>query len=236
MTSFQVFLSVQQKHGKRMNEMIQRPEYKLGTNEFRQGLVRGYGDKGDANLVRVYSDSDGVKIAINQSLADAAPSTEAVLGSLVKVILTASEAQAEEAKQIKKLGRCSINTMKHVVIIILSFSFHQLSAQPVRLSLTEFSNQMNGEFPQIFDHATRLVSSSVENSNFIYHFQLRADQIEFRSALPHVKAQILKTVCGKPKDKILLTVYKANLVYKYENDKGNYLGEFMVRPEHCFPK
>lgn len=95
-----------------INEMIKRPEYKFWSEEFKEGLVCGYGEKGDANLVRVFSDGHGVKIAINRSLADAAPSSEAVLGSLVKAmsesfattyykakgILSASEAQSEEAK------------------------------------------------------------------------------------------------------------------------------------------
>lgn len=93
-----------------INDMIQRPEYQFWTQEFHEGLVCGYGEKGDANLVRVYSNGQGIKIAINRSLADAAPSAEAVLGSLVKAmsesfattyykakgILAASEAQAEE--------------------------------------------------------------------------------------------------------------------------------------------
>lgn len=96
-----------------INDMLQRPEYSFWTTEFREGLVCGYGEKGDANLVRVFSDGTGVKIAINRSLADAAPSAEAVLGSLVKAmsesfattyykakgILSASEAQSEDSKQ-----------------------------------------------------------------------------------------------------------------------------------------
>lgn len=96
-----------------INDMLQRPEYKFWSEEFKEGLVCGYGEKGDANLVRVYSDGNGVKIAINRSLADAAPSAEAVLGSLVKAmsesfattyykakgILPASEAQSEESKR-----------------------------------------------------------------------------------------------------------------------------------------
>jgi len=97
-----------------IHEMIQRPEYKFWMEEFQEGLVCGYGEKGDANLVRVHSDGKkGITIAINRSLADAAPSAEAVLGSLVKAmsesfattyykakgILSASEAQTEDAKQ-----------------------------------------------------------------------------------------------------------------------------------------
>ena len=96
-----------------INDMLKRPEYSFWSEEFKEGLVCGYGEKGDANLVRVYSNGNGVKIAINRTMADAAPSAEAVLGSLVKAmsesfamtyyrakgILSASEAQSEEAKQ-----------------------------------------------------------------------------------------------------------------------------------------
>ena len=96
-----------------INEMLKRPEYAFWTKEFEEGLVCGYGEKGDANLVRVYSTGNGVKIAINRTIADAAPSAEAVLGSLVKAmsesfattyykakgILSATEAQNEESKQ-----------------------------------------------------------------------------------------------------------------------------------------
>ena len=95
-----------------IHQLLQRPEYKFWLDEFKEGLVCGYGEKGDANLVRVYSDGNGVMIAINRSLADAAPSAEAVLGSLVRAmsesfamtyykakgILAASEAQSEEAR------------------------------------------------------------------------------------------------------------------------------------------
>ncbi len=95
-----------------IHQLLQRPEYKFWSDEFKEGLVCGYGEKGDANLVRVYSEGNGVMIAINRSLADAAPSAEAVLGSLVRAmsesfamtyykakgILAASEAQSEEAR------------------------------------------------------------------------------------------------------------------------------------------
>lgn len=101
-----------------IHEMLARPEYDFWLGEFKEGLVCGYGEKGDTNLVRVYSDGNGVKIAINRSLADAAPSAEAVLGELVRAmsesfantyykakgILSASEAQSEEAKQ-KNAGK-----------------------------------------------------------------------------------------------------------------------------------
>lgn len=54
-----------------INDMLKRPEYKFGTEEFKEGLVYCYGKKGDANLVRGYLDGNGVKVAINRTIADA---------------------------------------------------------------------------------------------------------------------------------------------------------------------
>ncbi len=67
------------------DEMLQRSEYKFWGKEFSEGLVCEYVEKGDSTtLVRVFSDGGGIKITINKSLADAAPSAEAVLGALVQ--------------------------------------------------------------------------------------------------------------------------------------------------------
>ena len=99
-----------------INDLIQRKEYQFWRDEFKNGLVCVYGEKGDENLVRIASNGEGVQISINRSLADAAPSAEAVLGSLVKAmsesfantyyrakgILPASEIQKEETKNAAK--------------------------------------------------------------------------------------------------------------------------------------
>jgi hypothetical protein len=69
-----------------IHEMLKREEYRFWVNEFKDGLVCAYGEKGDTNLVRVFSEGSGIRIAINQSLADAAPSVEAVLGALVRAM------------------------------------------------------------------------------------------------------------------------------------------------------
>lgn len=101
-----------------INELVKRGEFSFWSEEFEEGLVCGYGEKSDVNLVRVFSSGKGIKIQINRSLADAAPSAEHVLGALVKAmsesfaatyyrakgILAASEAQAEDAKQKANAG------------------------------------------------------------------------------------------------------------------------------------
>ena len=66
-----------------IHEMTGREEYSFWREEFREGLVCCYGEKND-NLVRVFSDGKGIKININKGLADEAPSSEALLGVLVK--------------------------------------------------------------------------------------------------------------------------------------------------------
>lgn len=69
-----------------INEMVQRPEYEFWREEFKEGLVCGYGEKGDGNIVRVYSEGNGVKIAINSSHADGNPSSDSVLGTLIQAM------------------------------------------------------------------------------------------------------------------------------------------------------
>ena len=66
-----------------IDELTKREEYQFWREEFAQGLVCAYGEATDA-LVRVFSDSPGIKIAINQDLATTIPSSEAILGVLVK--------------------------------------------------------------------------------------------------------------------------------------------------------
>lgn len=68
---------------KLMHEFVNREEYAFWREEFKEGLVCAYGEKSDLNLVRVYSEGRGIKIDINRSLAEVAPSSETVLGALV---------------------------------------------------------------------------------------------------------------------------------------------------------
>lgn len=108
-----------------------------------------------------------------------------------------------------------------------------LLAQVTRPSLKDISVLENKSLPQIYDHATKLNTTTVENNNFYYHFLVGATQKEFDFALPKVKAQILKTICSRKTERTILKEHKANIVYRYESDKGISLGEFMVKPDFC---
>lgn len=119
--------------------------------------------------------------------------------------------------------------LKIIFLLMALNTFAQTSGQ----SLQELSAKINKTLPEIYDHATKLMSTTVENNNFYYHFMLKATKKEYKGALPHVQAQILKTICSKPTERTILLGHKANIVYRYENDKGQSLGEFMVRPSHC---
>ncbi|WPU66649.1 hypothetical protein [Peredibacter starrii] len=92
---------------------------------------------------------------------------------------------------------------------------------------------MNKELPEIYDHMTKLMRTSVENNNFKYQFLINADQKEYNWALPKVRSQILSNICKNSRQKAILKNYSANIVYSYENVKGQSLGEFMVKPDHC---
>lgn len=100
-------------------------------------------------------------------------------------------------------------------------------------NLEEYSVKINKDLPEKYDSITKLRKTTVENNNLIYNFLVDADQGEFDWAMPKVKSQVMSTICTKGRDKTALHQYNANIVYRYENVKGQALGEFMVRPEHC---
>lgn len=99
--------------------------------------------------------------------------------------------------------------------------------------LRSYSAEINKSLPENFDPVTRLRTTTVQNNNLYYHFLVKVSQEEFKEALPKVRGQILRTICSQSREKRGLKTYRANLVYQYENEKGQSLGEFMVRPEHC---
>ena len=70
---------------KALHELTQREEYAFWREEFPRGLTCSYNGTGE-ELVRVFSDSPGIKIAINQQLATTMPASEAILGVLVKAM------------------------------------------------------------------------------------------------------------------------------------------------------
>lgn len=119
---------------------------------------------------------------------------------------------------------------KHLLALFVTLP---VLAQVPRPSLKDISTEENKSFPQIYDHATKLIKTTVENNNFYYHFLVGANQKEFDFALPKVKAQILKSICARKTERTILKEHKANIVYRYESDKGMSLGEFMVKPQHC---
>lgn len=119
---------------------------------------------------------------------------------------------------------------KFLLCFLISLSSY---AQVARPTLTELSSTINKSLPETWDHATKLLRTTVENNNIFYHFVLKANEDEYKWALPKVKAQVLRTICSKPREKSILKDYQANIVYKYESDKGLTLGEFMIKPDHC---
>lgn len=126
-----------------------------------------------------------------------------------------------------------INYIKITLFILFILLISSAIAQPDRPTISEVSKNLNKELPQVYDHATKLMTTTVENNNFIYHFTLRATEIEYKMALPKVKSQILSTICSKKRERSLFEDHKVGLVYRYESERGTTLGEFLVRPEHC---
>lgn len=120
--------------------------------------------------------------------------------------------------------------MKKIILLLMFSSTISFAADT---TLSAFSVTTNKTLPEKYDNITVLRSTTVENNNFYYHFLLNANHDEFKMALPKVHSQILKTVCGQSRERTILKGFKANLIYRYENQKGQSLGEFMVQPSHC---
>jgi hypothetical protein len=114
--------------------------------------------------------------------------------------------------------------------VLLSLNVFGQISKP---TLQEVSAKVNRSLPEVYDAVTKLVTTTVENNNFSYHFLVDANQDEFNKALPKVKNQILSTLCTKNIERSILKDHNANIVYRYENVKGQSLGEFMVKPDHC---
>jgi hypothetical protein len=84
---------------KALHELTQREEYQFWRDEFAQGLACRYGENA-TELVRVFSDSPGIKVRVNPDLAATMPASEAILGVLVKALSEAFAATYYKAKGI----------------------------------------------------------------------------------------------------------------------------------------
>ena len=118
-------------------------------------------------------------------------------------------------------------------VLMILFCLSLLFAQIGRITLYEVSNKINQNLPEIYDPVTKLQRTTVENNNLIYHFLIDAGQKEYDWALPKVKTQILSNVCTNQNQNSILSEHQANIIFRYENTKGQSLGQFMVQAGHC---
>ena len=83
-------------------------------------------------------------------------------------------------------------------ILLFLMALHSI-AQSTNTEIQAYSLKINKTLPEVYDHVTKLISTTVENNNFYYHFHLKATRKEFTEAKPKAQAQILKTVCSQPR-------------------------------------
>lgn len=100
-------------------------------------------------------------------------------------------------------------------------------------SLGEYSAKINSGLPETYDRVTKLLKTSVENDDLVFHFVILATKDEFAATHGKVKAQVLSTICRHDREGKVLRQLRKAVIYRYENEKGQALGEFMVRPAHC---
>lgn len=117
-----------------------------------------------------------------------------------------------------------------MVYLALIFSLSLFAQTP---SLEMYSQKINADLPENYDKITRLRKTTVENDELVFHFLVLATKEEFSTAFPKVKDQVLRTICRHSREGRVLRELKAPVIYRYENEKGQSLGEFVVRPGHC---
>ncbi len=116
------------------------------------------------------------------------------------------------------------------MLVLFLFNFFLTASAS---SLEELSRNANKDLPEVYDHATKLMRTTVENGNFVSHFLVRASQEGYAIAIPKVRSQVMTTVCKHTREKVILGKHSANLLYRYENEKGQSLGEFMIPAGFC---
>jgi hypothetical protein len=115
--------------------------------------------------------------------------------------------------------------------LLLIFSLSLFAQAPE--SLEDMSRKINLSLPEKYDHMTKLLRTRVENNVMNFDFLVNATKEEFAAAFPKVKGEVLKTVCHHSREGLILKAHKKAIIYRYENLKGQSLGEFMISPQHC---
>lgn len=126
--------------------------------------------------------------------------------------------------------------MKTMIILLTMTFCHLVLAQVQGKNLKAYSEEINRTLPVVYDRITKLKTTTVENNDLSYHFLIDVTEKEFEETVPKVKGQVLGSICSRSQERIVFQQYKANIIYRYENVKGQSLGEFMVRPDHCSKK
>ena len=119
--------------------------------------------------------------------------------------------------------------MLKLLCCLISFSaFAQTSP-----TLEQYSHKLNQSLPEVYDPVTKLLRTTVENQQVVYHFLVDATVSESTWALPKVKSQVLSSVCQNAHQKNILKHFRAAIIYRYENVKGQSLGELLISPAYC---
>lgn len=62
-------------------------------------------------------------------------------------------------------------------ILLFLMALHSFAQSP-HPEVQAYSLKINKTLPEVYDHATKLISTTVENNNFYYHFRLKATRKE----------------------------------------------------------
>ncbi|MFL5783175.1 MAG: hypothetical protein ACJ76H_01115 [Bacteriovoracaceae bacterium] len=115
--------------------------------------------------------------------------------------------------------------------LVMLFVYSAFAQTPP--TLETLSEKINEDLPEVIDRMTKIRKTTVENNHLTYHVLVDATPAESATALPKVKQQILSTICSNKRQRMALMELNAPIVYRYENVKGQSVGEFMVPADLC---
>jgi len=100
-------------------------------------------------------------------------------------------------------------------------------------TIQDFSTKLNKSLPEVYDSITKLERTSVEGDFLVYHFTVDLSQSMFTEHVGKMKNRAEQSSCKNKNTHYVLTKLNKPILYKYENLKGQSLGQFQLAARRC---
>lgn len=99
--------------------------------------------------------------------------------------------------------------------------------------LKDFSNKLNRNLPEVYDSITKLERTSVEGEFLVYQFVVDINEEQFKQNIEKIKKNAIVNSCTNKNTLHVVEKLKKSLLYRYENLKGQSLGQFQILSGTC---